>query len=187
MTEKKLEDGNWLKKHWLLASILFIISFIIFISIIINLFNSDKNTSNTSDGRLRLMGKDEELVSSSSNNVQTSSGSSSKIKGIEEVDLYELEGLFCSYNSPYTNLQKEEEFKRYKDKWIETSVIVDEIYEGWLGGLYVTALTPDITIYFKESEKDKLLKINKYDEISFTGRIDRYSILGISLEDAELK
>jgi hypothetical protein len=183
---------SWFRRHWIITTFLIII----LIGMISSMFNSnDDSTKKSSSLTLgeptypqpsNIKGEDEDK-SLTGNAVNNNPMDNSKSIQQEGIDLYELEYLFCRYDSPYTDLQKEEEFKKYKDKWIETSVIVDEVHEGWLGGLYVTALAPDVTIHFKESEKDKLLKIDKYDEINFSGRIDRYSLFGISIEDAELR
>ena len=109
-------------------------------------------------------------------------------------DLYELIVLFVN-NDYYTELQKEEEFKNYKDKWIKSSGAVKEVKTVMLSNsIVVVIINPNniylrgATIYFKSSEKDKLLEINPHDEISFEGRIESYgSLMGIIIKDAELR
>ncbi len=166
----EISKQNWFRKHWIISIILgiFILGMIGF------MFNTESDNHSTKTSK--------------------SSGITNLRSYIDE-DLYTLIYLFVSDYSSYTELQKEEEFKQYKNKWIKTSGIVKEIDDMIIGQEIVVRIEhPDnyllsgATLYFKPSEKDRLLEINKYDEINFEGRLKNYnSFLGIMIDDVELR
>ena len=120
---------------------------------------------------------------------------SDTLKTYTNEDLYTLIFNFVGSSSPYTELQKEEQFKNYKGKWIKDLGVVKEVDTVMLSdNIVVAIINPDntylrgATIYFKPSEKEKLLETNLYDEINFEGRIEDYNgFMGIIIKDAELR
>ena len=101
---------------------------------------------------------------------------------------------FVSKTSPLTDLQKTEKFKNYDNKFIKDSAIVKEIDTVALSNsIVVRTINPEneflngATIYFKSSEKTKLLNLSKYDDVKFDGKIEDYnSLLGIVIMDASI-
>ena len=155
------ESKNWFRRHWILT-----IFICLFIGIgILTLFDESTEPNINEDNQ----------------------------KDYVDEELYELVVLFVN-DDYYTDLQKKEEFKQYENKWIKSSGSVMEIDTVILSDSIVVAiLNPEnpyfrgATIYFKPSEKDKLLEIGKYDEISFEGKIEGYGgITGIIIKEAEV-
>lgn len=162
---EKTKKKNWFRRHWVISIILGII----LISFIGGLF-----------------------IEESSNTNQESQNKNTK-EYVQE-DLYTLITLFVGSNSPYTEIQKEENFKQYKNKWIKGTGIVGEVEEVIVTGTpLIRIINPEnqytygATIYFEDSEKDKLLEVNKYKEIQFEGRIEQYnSLMGLIIKEAKL-
>jgi len=102
---------------------------------------------------------------------------------------------FVSRDSQYTDLQKKEMFENYDNKLIKDFAMVKDIDTLSLSdGIVVRAINPEnefitgATIYFKPTEKEKLLKFDKYDEVKFEGKITNYNrLLGIIIMDAVVK
>lgn len=108
--------------------------------------------------------------------------------------MYTLIALFVNYDSPYTKLQKEENFEQYEGKWIKSSGLIMEVSDVALSDSVVVGIVNPAnqylrgaSIYFDESSKSKLASMEKYSEISFEGKIEDYnSLLGIIIKDANL-
>ena len=170
----EIKKTNWFKRHWIFTIILSV-----FLLIVINaiIFSS---TSQVSQG------------ASNSNTPSSPTLNSGKQYISEDLDALII--LFVSQESPYTDLQKKDIFKQYENKWIKSSGIVKEIDDVMMSSnIVVSIINPDnpylrgATIYFPSSEKDKLLKINPYDQINFEGRIEDYmGLMGIIIKDAKL-
>jgi len=162
----KAKQKSWFRRHWILTMV--IILFIL--GGIGAMFQDTDNSGNT-------------------NSQVTES------KQYAEVDLYDLFFLFVSRDSALTDIQKEEQFKQYKNKLVKTSGVVKDIDNVMLSdNIVVSIISPEnqfmraATIYFDSSEKSKLLQISPYDEIEFNGRIETYSgLMGIVIKDAKLK
>jgi len=161
----EIKNKSWFRRHWIISMILgLVILFAIGIMF--------------GEGEL----SDDEYESPN------------QLKTYVNEDLYELIVLFVN-DDYYTDLQKKEEFKQYKNKWIKSSGSVMEIDDVIMSSnIVVGIINPDniylrgATIYFKSSEKDKLLEIDKYSEISFEGRIEDYgSFMGIIIKDAVVR
>jgi len=97
---------------------------------------------------------------------------------------------YVSSSSMMTDMQKEESFKQIRGKYIRDKGIVTEVSESF-GTPIVAIMNPEneflsgATIYFKKTEKDKLLDVRKYNSIKFEGKIESYnSLLGIIIHDA---
>ena len=111
------------------------------------------------------------------------------------ISLDDLIFDFVSQYSELTDLQKEENFKDYDNKYIQDSALVKDIDTVFLSdSIVVRTINPEneyltgATIYFESSEKEKLLSLNKYDEIIFEGIIQDYNgFLGIVIKDAIVK
>lgn len=168
MKEKK---KNWFRRHPIWSGI---ISIIIVLFVIFIAFPSDN---------------------SSTKGVNTQQPQEqADIRAYVDEDIYELWILFISRDSPYTDLQKEENFKQYKNKWIKSSGVVSEIDDGLFGSIIVSIESPDnpylraATLYFDDFYKDELLNYRIYDEINFEGRIESYNgLVGVIVKDVELR
>lgn len=137
------------------------------------------------------------VPSDNQNYSSTPSETTSKTKTIQKAyvdeDLTDLIFKYVSMNSIMTDIQKKESFKQIKGKYIQSEGIVIEVNEAF-GTPVVAIMNPEneflrgATIYFKKSEKDKLLNIGKYDSIDFEGKIEDYgSFMGIIIHEAEVK
>ena len=95
--------------------------------------------------------------------------------------------------SNYTDLQKEEAWKRFKGQRVMWTGKVEGIDKGWLGGLHLQVkmnrdtFTFDLAIDLKKSEEAKAMRIHKGDIIRFTGILNTWgSLLPISVDDGEI-
>jgi len=166
-TKKK----NWFRRHYVWTTILVLI----IIGIIGAIFSED-----TANGT----------------NIQTNDNSQ-PTKEYTDKGVYDLWVDFISRDSPLTDLQKEKNFKQYKNKWIKSSGEVDKIDEVGFGSnnIVVGIASPEefsfsraATLYFDESYKSQLINYGVGDEISFEGRIEQYSgLMGIVIKDVELR
>lgn len=100
---------------------------------------------------------------------------------------------FVSQDSELTGLQKKDEFKKYEGKYIKGEGFVKDVNEV-LGSLVVGIEHPDnqflrgASVYFKKSERDKLLNIGVGDPISFEGLVEDYSSFGgVIIKSAEVR
>jgi len=98
----EISKKNWFRKHWIISIILGIF----ILGLIGSMFNTESDNHSTETSK---------------------SSGITNLKSYANEDLYTLIYLFVSDDSSYTELQKEEEFKQYKNKWIKTSGIVKEI------------------------------------------------------------
>ena len=123
-------------------------------------------------------------------------------KGAEQYGLSrEKESAIVSYsfedfkiicNKDATNLQKQEEFKRFKDKYIQWTGKVSSISESY--GRYSTQIkhcsatfTSDILVTMKNDQKDILLKYKEGDIITYKAKLTRLGdILGLSADEGEV-
>lgn len=166
----EIKKKNWFRRHWI-------------VSIILGLFVL---------GIIGAMFSD----TSSDSNTQTTNNQPPAKEYIDK-DIYDLWFDFISRDSPYTDLQKEENFKQYKNKWIKSSGEVEKIDEVGFGSsnIVVGIASPEefsfsraASLYFDESYKNQLINYGVRDEISFEGRIEQYSgLVGIVVKDVELR
>lgn len=110
-------------------------------------------------------------------------------------NIYDLWITFISRSSTLTDLQKEEEFKKYNNKLIKSSGIISSIDEVGFGSsnIVVGIESPENpylmagTLYFDGSYKNQLINYGIGDEINFEGRIETYnSLMGIIIKDTVL-
>lgn len=169
-TIKEVHENNWFLNHpfWTWLIVLFVIG------ISISLIPSNNQNYSTTQ-------------SESINKAKTVQ------KAYVDEDLMDLILKYVSMNSMMTDIQKKESFKQIKGKYIKSDGIVIEVNEAF-GTPVVAIMNPEneflrgATIYFKKSEKDKLLNIGKYDSINFEGKIEDYgSFMGIIIQEAELR
>ena len=166
MTQEKQQ--SWFRKHWILT----IIIVLVVLGIIGAAFSPESQDSN-----------------------KTGTTSQSESKQYTNEDLENLIFDFVSGDSTLTDIQKEEQFKQYKNKWIKGTGIVKDIDTVMMSDSIVVSIIRydnqylrGATIYFDSSQKDKLMDISVYDEISFDGRIETYNSLGgIIIKEAVVK
>lgn len=90
------------------------------------------------------------------------------------------------YNSLYsdklTDLQRDNLWESYENKYVIGTVYVQSVdKDGLTGILTLSKFWPQADIEFKSSEKSKLLLYSEDDQIHFEGRLDHYaSALGIN-------
>jgi len=104
----------------------------------------------------------------------------------ESIDaVYKLE-------SNYTDLQKEEEWKKYEGKKVKWSGEVSAIGE-MLGTTTLqvkmkpNTFTSDLLIRLKDSEKDKALSFKEGDKVTFIGVLSEWgTLIPITLNEGEI-
>ena len=104
----------------------------------------------------------------------------------------EVDAIY-NLRSHYTDLQKDEEWKRYKGQRVKWVGRVEEIKEGWLGGLSLmvkmnnSTVTFDLMIDLKDEQKATAMRVHKGQIIRFTGTLDTWgSLLPITISDGEI-
>lgn len=91
-----------------------------------------------------------------------------------------------------TDLQKDEEWKRFKGKRVRWSGKVSAISDGWTGLTLQVKMNPDtfvsdLLIKLKKSEKSKAVRLHQGDQVRFTGILrDWGSLMPITLDDGEI-
>ncbi len=129
--------------------------------------------------------------------VLTGCATTASQKQYLEEDLASIQHKFTSKQSPLTDLQKEELWKTYKGKLVKGVAYVHSIDKNLFGQYVILAdfqprgqydIGSDLAIFFKDSEKDKLLRIAKNERIAFEGKLSGYhSLLGnLDIENAVL-
>ena len=103
-----------------------------------------------------------------------------------EVDsIYNLKG-----NN--TDLQKDEEWKRFKGRRVTWSGTVSAISDGWTGLTLQVKMNPDafvsdLLITLKKSGKTKAVRLHQGDHVKFTGRLENWgSLMPITLDQGEI-
>lgn len=103
----------------------------------------------------------------------------------------ELDAIYNIKNK-YTDLQKDEYWKKYKGEKVRWSGTVSSLSESF-GGLTLqvkmnsTTLTSDLIVRLKDSQKAKALGLKKGDTVSFVGILENWgSILPITLTEGEI-
>ena len=96
--------------------------------------------------------------------------------------------------SRMTDLQQEELWRRYDQRWVRWRVRVGEISNGALGGLQMQfkcsgeALIADGSAFFPDSARERLLRIHPDEVVTLVAQLkDHGQILGLSLDDASLE
>ncbi len=113
-----------------------------------------------------------------------------------ETSYQELKDIFRS-GSKYTDIQKDKIWdEQYKGKYIKWSGKIRDIDTSMLDNLrlYVNIkesiiLDDYVVVYVNDYEYDKLIKLNKDDEITFSGKFDSYvTLLGVTFyfKDGEI-
>lgn len=94
---------------------------------------------------------------------------------------------FAQFNSEFwslTDLQREEMWKKYEGKYIKWTFYVKNVDKDMFGTYTVLGnvekpteytISSDVTVKFKDSEKEKLLQYNKGDLITVVGKLESYS------------
>jgi hypothetical protein len=131
---------------------------------------------------------------SSSSAPSASAASSSQASSdipLSTVSWSEIDEIY-NLKTKYTDLQKDEFWKRYKGKKIRWSGTVSSISESF-GNIDLQVkmnpdtFTSDLVITLRESQKSRALGLKKDDSVTFTGVLDRWgSILPITLKEGEL-
>jgi len=110
---------------------------------------------------------------------------------ISEINFSELDEIYQA-GSTYTNIQKDENWKKYDGKKVKWTGTISEISESF-GNLNLqvkmkeTTFVSDLIITLKEDQKDKALKLSVGDTVTFIGILDEWgTILPISLKDGEI-
>ena len=188
-TEKKKIDKadkgikkNWFRRNWILTILIILTIMVLIGSFFDSSSDNVQTNTNIPTNTNRYTNEDLETNIPTNTNEYTNE------------DLEVLTFKFVSRNSDLTDLQKEEQFKQYKNKWIKGVGIVKSISEVALSDNIAVGIESSdnpylrgATIYFGGSEKSNLLKISAGEAISFEGRIESYnSLLGIIIKEAKL-
>lgn len=92
------------------------------------------------------------------------------------ISYFEFDRIF-GVDSRLTDIQKNEEWKKYEGKIVKWKGRVVDINEGMFGGYTVTfkhkptTLTFDVMVDFDDSMKDKLITIQIGDYVTYTGKL----------------
>ncbi len=104
----------------------------------------------------------------------------------------EVDSIY-NLQSKNTDLQKDEEWKRFKGKRVSWSGTVSAVADGWTGLTLQVKMNPntftsDLLITLKKSEKPKAVRLHQGDEVRFTGTLLSWgSLMPISLDDGEIR
>ena len=96
-------------------------------------------------------------------------------------------------NSNYTDIQKDEHWKKYKGRYIKWNGTVSEISKNWGTYTLQVKMNPDtigadLIIYLKDTQKDKALSLSVGQSVTFIGEMDEWgTLLPITLRDGELQ
>lgn len=128
-------------------------------------------------------------TTSTTSTTNTNAKPKSIIKPISDITWLEIDNIY-NLNSSFTDLQKDNEWTKFKGERVQWSGYVTDISEGILGGisLYIKmnpeTFTSDLIINLKDSEKEKAIKVSKGNNITFTGTLSDWgSIMPITLKD----
>jgi hypothetical protein len=91
-----------------------------------------------------------------------------------------------------TNLQKDEEWKRFKGKRVVWSGIVSGVSDDWSGFTLQVKMNPDtftfdLLIHLNKSEKPKAVKLHEGDTVRFSGRLESWgTLMPVTLDDGQI-
>jgi len=109
---------------------------------------------------------------------------------ILDVSWSEVDSIY-SIKSKYTDLQKDDFWKRYKGKKVKWKGVVSSVSED--SGLILQVkmnpetFTSDLLIRLKDLEKPKALTLRKGDQVSFVGVLDKWgSHMPIMMKEGEI-
>jgi hypothetical protein len=103
----------------------------------------------------------------------------------------EVDAIY-NLRSGQTDLQKDEQWKRFKGQRIMWSGKVSEISDGWTGLTLQVKMNPhtltfDVLVRLKKSEKEKAARLRKGAHVAFSGTLDTWgSLLPVTLKDGAL-
>lgn len=103
----------------------------------------------------------------------------------------EVDSIY-NLRSKNTDLQKNEEWKRFKGRRVTWSGAVSSISDGWTGLTLQVKMNPDtftsdLLIRLKKTEKSKALRLHQGDRVTFTGTLrDWGTLMPITLDDGEI-
>lgn len=110
---------------------------------------------------------------------------------ISDINFSELDEVYQA-GSKYTDIQKEETWKKYDGKKVKWTGTIADISETF-GTLQLKVkmkedtFTFDLAINMKDDQKEKALKLNVGDSVVFTGILDEWgTIIPITLSDGEI-
>lgn len=112
------------------------------------------------------------------NDCGTNNGKPVETQNCKDYDLEMSISELLDEFSGLTKLQQEEKIEELKGKRIKTSTLAYKIDKASLSTQYVVMdddyLYPSVKAFFPAEEKDKLLKVNIGDEITFIGEFVTY-------------
>lgn len=110
---------------------------------------------------------------------------------ISDINFTELDEVY-QVGSKYTDIQKEETWKKYDGKKVKWTGAISDISET-LGTLQLQVkmkedtFTSDLLIRLKDDQKEKALKLNVGDSVTFTGILDEWgTLMPITLSAGEI-
>lgn len=110
---------------------------------------------------------------------------------LSDISFTELDEIY-QVGSKYTDIQKDENWKKYDGKKVKWSGTIAEISETF-GTLQLQVkmkddtFTSDLLIKLKEEQKDKALKLSVGDSVTFIGILDDWgTLMPITLSDGEI-
>ncbi len=91
-----------------------------------------------------------------------------------------------------TDLQKDEEWKRFKGKRVVWSGAVSAVSDGWTGltlqvKMNRNTFTSDLLIHLNKDQKPRAAKLHQGDRVRFSGTLESWgSLMPITLDDGEI-
>ena len=131
-------------------------------------------------------------TATSDSSHSSSSAPAERAQTQETISWSEINSIY-NIKSRDTDLQKKEQWKRFKGKRVNWSGEVASISDGF-GGLTLqikmnsSAFVSDLLIRLKRSERAKALRLQKGDSVTFSGKLDDWgTLMPITLDDGELQ
>ena len=126
--------------------------------------------------------------------TSTSSSTPAELASTPEgppISWREVDSIY-NLKSNNTDLQKDEEWKRFKGKRVAWSGVVSAVSDGWTGLTLQVKMNPDtftsdLLINLNKDEKSKAARLHKGDRVRFRGTLKSWgSLLPITLDDGEI-
>jgi hypothetical protein len=117
-------------------------------------------------------------------------GNTTTVPETSSISCYDFEETF-GLNSDLTDLQKDEEFKQYKGKYVQWTGTVAAISSTFGTSLQVkchpNVLVSNVIVSFSNERVPQLLSYSEGDTITFTGKLLSWSsLLAHSLKDGKV-
>jgi hypothetical protein len=139
----------------------------------------------------RLLSGGSDNTSLQSNGSSASSASSNSSVSVSDISWDTVNDIY-NLKSSYTDLQKDEEWKRFKGKRVTWTGRISSISQSF-GSLTMQVkmnpdtLTSDVIVTLRNSERSKAERLHQGDTVTFVATLNRWgTLLPISMNDGEI-